>query len=92
MKSKSFLILEASLILLGMLAFQACASDPHYYGPGYYGPPSGTVVLGDYDENHVWHDRYWWISNHHDWVHQHHPDWVANETPAEHKAYEEHNP
>jgi hypothetical protein len=87
MKSRSLLILGAMLMLFGTLTFQAC----FYTGPGYYGPPGGPVLVGDYDEFHVWHDRYWWISNHHDWVHQHHPDWVANETPEEHQAYAHHN-
>src|ERR1039458_1986452 len=24
----------------------------------------------------------------HDWVHEHHPDWIEHETPAQHAAYE----
>jgi hypothetical protein len=83
MKSRSFVILVA-MLLFGTLTFQAC----FYSRPGYYGPPRGPVVVGDYDEYHVWHDRSWWISNRHEWVHQHHPEWVQHETPAEHRAYE----
>ncbi len=87
MKSKSFLILEAMLMLFGTLTFQAC----FYSGPGYYGPAPGAVVLGDYDDSHVWHDRYWWVSNRHDRVHEHHPDWVEHERREEHEAYERHH-
>jgi len=90
MKSSSFLVILALTILLaGSQMLSACYSGPNYYGPGfYYG--AHPEVFGDYDDQHVWHDRYWWISNHHEWVHEHHPDWVANETPAEHNAYEHH--
>jgi hypothetical protein len=86
MKSKFFQVLGALLILSGALAMQACfyTGPPSWYGPG----PSAQ---GDYDEGHTWHDRSWWISNRHDWVHQNHPDWVSNETPQEHEAYEHHN-
>ncbi len=87
MKSKLFLITGALLMLSGAFAFQACFySEP---GPGYYG--SGPVVVGEYDDGHVWHDRYWWISNRHDWVHEHRPDWVSSETHEEHEAYEHHH-
>jgi len=85
MRRRYFLILSTLLITLGTLTLESCFSS----GPGYYGGP-GPVVLGDYDDSHVWHDRYWWISHHHDWVHQHHPDWVANESPEEHQAFEQH--
>ena len=87
MKSKSFLILQALLMMVGPIMFQGC----FYSRPAYYEPGGGAVVMGDYDDNHVWHDRYWWISNHHEWVHQHHPDWVAGETKEEHEAYEHHH-
>jgi hypothetical protein len=87
MKSKSFVILEAMLLLFATATFQAC----FYSRPDYYGPPPGTVVMGDYDESHVWHDRYWWIQNRHPWVHEHHPDWLEHETPEEHQAYEHHH-
>lgn len=89
MRTKLFLTLPATLTLAS-LTFPACYGPPAptYYGSTYYGPPPGTVVLGDYDEGRVWHDRYWWVSNRHDWVHEHHPDWIAHETPEEHNAYE----
>ena len=83
MKRKFFPILAVLAMLSGAFTLQAC----FYSGPGgWYGP--GPVAVGDYDEGHVWHDRYWWVSNRHDWVHQNHPDWVAHETPEEHTAFE----
>ncbi len=48
-------------------------------------------MLGDYDEGHVWHDRYWWVANRHPWVHEHHPEWLEHETPEEHQAFEHHH-
>jgi hypothetical protein len=92
MKRKWILILEAIFLIVGMTGFQACFySQSPAYGPPYYEPGGGTVILGDYDENHVWHDRYWWVSNRHDWVHEHHPDWVEHETHEEHQAYSHHH-
>jgi hypothetical protein len=86
MKTKPILILQATLMMLGALTFQSC-----FYSRPAYGPPPETVVLGEYDEGHVWHDRYWWISNRHDWVHEHHPEWIEHETPEEHTAYQHHH-
>ena len=84
--------LPAMLIAVGALALSACwGPGPYYHGPEYVGPPAGTVVLGDYDESHVWHDRYWWIANRHPWVHEHHPEWLEHETPEEHQAFEHHH-
>ena len=88
MKNKFASILPAALIAVGALALAACwGPGPYYHGPEYVGPPPGTVVLGDYDEGHVWHDRYWWVANRHDWVHQHHPEWLEHETPEQHRAW-----
>jgi hypothetical protein len=30
---------------------------------------------GDWDEQHHWHDRAWWVGHRHDWVLRYHPDW-----------------
>jgi hypothetical protein len=77
---KLILLAEGLLLICGSLMFSACfygpGRDPGYaYGPryGYAAPP--PVVVGDYDEHHVWHNRDWWMSNHHDWVMTHHPEW-----------------
>jgi hypothetical protein len=86
---RTFLTLVQAIFMIGAAAaFQACFYSEG--GPPYYEPGGRTVVLGDYDDNHQWHDRYWWATNDHDWVHAHHPDWVQNETHEEHEAYEHH--
>ena len=83
--------LPSMLAACGILMLSACwGPGPYYHGPEYVGPPAGTVVLGDYDEHHEWHDRYWWVVNRHEWVHQNHPDWLEHETPQEHEAFEHH--
>jgi hypothetical protein len=33
---------------------------------------------GDYDRHQQWHDASWWITNQHDWVIVHHPEWTEN--------------
>jgi hypothetical protein len=45
--------------------------------PVYVTPPPRIVVIGDYDDYRVWHDRNWWLANHPRWVQTHHPDWLA---------------
>jgi len=86
MKRKFLPMLAALALLFGAFTLQAC----FYSGPGgWYG--SGPEYVGDYDDGHVWHDRYWWVQNHHDWVHEHHPDWVASESHEEHEAYSHHH-
>ncbi|MGD0288459.1 MAG: hypothetical protein ABSC63_02225 [Candidatus Binataceae bacterium] len=81
MRSKIFLILEASLLAFGMFTLQSCFEPNPYYGPNYgpgYAPGYALPpVYGDYDENRHWHDRDWWVSNRHDWAQQHHPDWIT---------------
>jgi len=77
---KRLLVLFESLLLLGgMFALSACfygPGDPGYaYGPHYGYAAAPPVIVGDYDEHHVWHDRDWWVSNRHDWVLHHHPEW-----------------
>jgi hypothetical protein len=90
MKNISRALMPTMLSAVGMLMLSACwGSGPYYGGP--VGPPPGTVVYGAYDEGHVWHDRYWWVANRHDWVHQNHPDWIEHETPEEHQAFEHHH-
>jgi hypothetical protein len=32
---------------------------------------------GDWDDQHKWHDRNWWVAHHHDWVARHHAEWLA---------------
>jgi hypothetical protein len=87
---KNYGALRLMLIPIGMLTLSACWGPGPYYG-GPVGPPPGTVVYGDYDDGHVWHDRYWWVANRHDWVHEHHPEWLEHETPEEHQAFERHH-
>ena len=80
---KKLIILAEGLILAcGMFTLSACFNgnpDPGYgygYAPRYgYNSPA---VVGDYDEHHVWHERDWWVSNRHDWVEHHHPEWDNN--------------
>ena len=89
MKSKFLMTLRALFPLAAMLTFTAC----FYSGPGYgpYGYGSGPAYVGEYDENRTWHDRDWWVDNHHDWTHEHHPEWVANETHEEHEQHVQHD-
>jgi len=53
--------------------------------PGYYsaGPP---VIVGDYDDHHVWHDRDWWVGHNRDWVSTHHHEWLEHHDEHEHKG------
>ena len=69
-------IVAATLGLLATISLNACffGGGPDYYGPG----PGGPVIVGDYDEGHVWHDRDWWMHNRHDWVESHHHDWLEH--------------
>ncbi len=92
MKRKCLSFVQATFLIVSAAAFQACFWEERpVYGPPYYEPGGGTIVLGDYDDNHVWHDRYWWVSHDHNWVHEHHPDWVSNEPHEVHEAYEHHH-
>ena len=63
-----------------MLILQSCFYDgpSREYGyPAYgYGAPA-PVVYGDYDENHAWHERNWWVNSRPARVHEHHPEWLA---------------
>ena len=100
MTSKSFLTLGTSALVFGMLAFQGCfVEEPRHVAPAYgypaYGytapapayvaPAPAVVVRGDYDEHHAWHERDWWVSNRPNWVHDHHPEWLAKEHHEEHE-------
>jgi len=76
--------------ICGMSTLQGCYMGP---GPGYgYGYPAYTtgyvarppVVVGEYDEGHVWHDRSWWVANRRPWVEQHHREWL---TASRHDAH-----
>ncbi len=90
MKRSVSLIVQAIFLVAGITGLQACFYSEPAYGPPYYEPGGGTVILGDYDDQHTWHDRYWWVSHDHDWVHEHHPDWVNGESHEVHEAYEHH--
>ncbi|HXW85202.1 MAG TPA: hypothetical protein VEJ86_12395 [Candidatus Binataceae bacterium] len=70
MRGKQLVV--ATLGLLATVSVSAC----FYGGPGYGYPGGGPVVVGDYDEGHVWHDRDWWVSNRRDWVSVHHHEWL----------------
>ncbi|HYB91245.1 MAG TPA: hypothetical protein VEC38_09380 [Candidatus Binataceae bacterium] len=86
MRNKSFLLLVAPSMILATLTLQSCfyGGGPRYPGyPGYaYAPapvyvaPPPPVVVGAYDERHVWHDRDWWVANRRDWVDAHHHEWL----------------
>ena len=80
MKHRLLIALQAIFLVIGLSTIQACfVSEP------------APVAVGDYDDAHAWHDRHWWIANHHDWVHEHHPDWVSDESHEEHDMYEHHH-
>lgn len=76
----------AVLLTVAMFSFSACFEEtypapapyPAYsYAPGYsYGAP--PVVVGDYDEHHVWHDRGWWVGHDRPWVESHHHEWLEH--------------
>jgi len=90
MRNKIFLLPGALFAIFGMFTLQSCFySGPRYpaysAGPAAYSaypvapayvarPP--VVVLGDYDERHVWHERDWWVANRRDWVNEHHREWL----------------
>jgi hypothetical protein len=89
MNSTVPLITRLSLLLFGMFAFQACflesrdvipANGYSSYITAMFKPasaPSGYEV-GDWDENHEWHNRDWWVKNHRPWVALNHPAWLAS--------------
>ena len=89
MWNKIILVLEASLLAIGMLTLQSCfGRSPYYGGNPYYGSnyssnygPGYTLqpAYGDYDEQRQWHDSNWWASNRRDWTRQHHPEWIASD-------------
>ena len=33
--------------------------------------------FGEYDNEHQWHNAYWWHQNYPDWFWAHHPDWAS---------------
>jgi hypothetical protein len=77
-----------------MLALEGCfVAGPRPVSPAYGYPaygyaapaPAALVVHGDWDEHHVWHERDWWVNNRRDWVHVHHPEWIASR--AHHEDY-----
>ena len=77
---KLITVAQGALLICRLVALSACfygpGPDPGYaYGPRYGYAAAPSIVAGDYDEHHVWHDRDWWMSNHHDWVMLHHPEW-----------------
>ena len=84
MRVKVAAALKAMLLLFGMLAFQACFERPRGAAPSYVSStpvfraasPPPQFTAGDWDEDHVWRDRAWWIEHRRDWVEQHHPDWL----------------
>jgi hypothetical protein len=58
------------------------------YPPGSYPPNANNVNYphgvpyargeGDYDAQHQWHDRGWWVEHNHPWVAEHHPNWFKH--------------
>jgi hypothetical protein len=77
---KLIILAEGLFLVCGIFTLSACfygpRPDPAYgYARSYGYNVAPPVVVGDYDERHVWHDRDWWMANHHDWVEHHHPDW-----------------
>ena len=89
MTKKLFLAVGSLVLFSGTIALQGCSDSGPGYGSGYYGSGPGyysspgyysqPVYGGDYDENRTWHDRDWWVSNRHDWVEDHHRDWIAHQ-------------
>ncbi len=51
---------------------------PVYASPG-YAPGYAYAGDGDYDEQHVWRERDWWVNNRRDWVMAHHQAWLNHE-------------
>lgn len=81
---KTLLFIQVGLFALGA---QACLESTYpsgYYGGGYYSRP--PVIVGDYDDHHVWHNRDWWVGHDHDWVSNHHHEWLEHH--EEHEAHE----
>ena len=74
------MLAEGLLLACSIFALSACfygpSPDPSYgYSPAYAYSVAPPVAVGDYDEHDAWHDRDWWMTNRHDWVEHHHPDW-----------------
>ncbi len=82
---RPLLFVQLGLIALAMLAGQACFEE-HYSAPypayGYYGTPA---VPGDWDDDHTWHDRDWWVDHNHSWVQEHHHEWLKHHEAEEHE-------
>ncbi len=92
-------ILEASLIAGTIFACSACVDYGPGYGhgpgPGYaYAPAPAPVyaegygrrvIVGDYDDHHVWHDRDWWVGHDRGWVEVHHSEWLEHDEDHDHR-------
>ncbi|HTY54288.1 MAG TPA: hypothetical protein VMB26_03755 [Candidatus Binataceae bacterium] len=85
--------MSAAALAVSMLVLEGCfygGPGGYYPGPAYgpaYGyaePRAPLVVYGDYDEHHAWHDRDWWVNSRPQWVHEHHPEWIASREHPEH--------
>jgi hypothetical protein len=90
---RSFSAFAASLALIGLLAIQACFEQGRQVEPEYLPSAQKTTLFtraqrppafsaGDWDENHQWHDRDWWVQNRRAWVALHHPDWLESQTSS----------
>jgi hypothetical protein len=90
MESRAFPAFLALLFLIGLFALQACLDQRHQIEPANPDSYKMTVFTraeppqafspGDWDENHQWHDRDWWVKNRRGWVALHHPNWLESET------------
>src|SRR5713226_10454902 len=92
MRIKLFAILETASLAIGMVTLQACIEERYVTPPPAYAPvyqPAPPVVVGDYDEGRVWHDRDWWMNNRRDWVEAHHREWVEHHEPEERRERED---
>jgi hypothetical protein len=69
----------AAAIAIASATAVGCVTNRYYTTEQSVGPYAPPVAYGDYDESHNWHDRDWWIHNRHDWVEQHHREWLAQQ-------------
>ena len=84
---KTLPFVQLSLFALAAFAGQACFEELYssYPAPEYYsaGPP---VIVGDYDDHHIWHDRNWWVGHNRDWVSTHRHEWLEHHEEHEHRG------
>ena len=83
-------VLGVPLLLLGLVTLEGCwetltrrhlTSGLYAYETNLLAPASSPLFTdGDWDENHEWHGRSWWVRNRRPWVGLHHPDWLKLES------------